>query len=189
MINWWFGWVHNTEQYKLWHPRDHVFSDWIGPRRNNGDYIGGHHLVEEYIGGSLAKLKISFVDPGVYFGDNWKREFKENGYEVAICGRIGRWDPKKDSDLEKLEAGGVQVEDTVYMGHLIHLIKEEEDGVRMRSRFWLGDFEGVEDVDVRKGLVPEGLAVGVLKHATEEMAILGTILPELYRENVKCAKI
>ena len=21
MIDWWFGFIHNTEQYKLWHPR------------------------------------------------------------------------------------------------------------------------------------------------------------------------
>lgn len=27
MIDWWFGWIHTTDQYKLWHPRDHVFSD------------------------------------------------------------------------------------------------------------------------------------------------------------------
>ncbi len=28
MVNWWFGWLGGTDQYKLWHPTDHVFSDW-----------------------------------------------------------------------------------------------------------------------------------------------------------------
>lgn len=40
MIDWWFGWIHRSDQYKLWHPRDHVFSDWSGPRENNSTYIG-----------------------------------------------------------------------------------------------------------------------------------------------------
>jgi hypothetical protein len=41
MIDWWFGYVHHTQEYKLWHPRDHVFSDWRGPRENKSSYIGG----------------------------------------------------------------------------------------------------------------------------------------------------
>jgi hypothetical protein len=28
MVHWWFSWLGGTEQYKLWHPRDHVFSHW-----------------------------------------------------------------------------------------------------------------------------------------------------------------
>jgi hypothetical protein len=28
MIDWWLGFVHTTDQYKLWHPKDHMFSDW-----------------------------------------------------------------------------------------------------------------------------------------------------------------
>lgn len=70
------------------------------------------------------------------------------------------------------------------MGHLIHLIKEEPDGVRMRSRFWLGDVEGVTDPQIRREQVPQEFTIGLLKHATEEMAILATILPQLYAENV-----
>ena len=27
MVHWWFSWLGGTEQYKLWHPRDHIFSD------------------------------------------------------------------------------------------------------------------------------------------------------------------
>ncbi len=167
MVDWWFGWIHTTEQYLLWHPRDHVFSDWDGPRENNSTYIGGHHLVHEYIGGVLAKLRISFLNPSVYFGSNWKEDFQRTGYSTAVCGRVGNWNPET----------GV----TVYTGHLIHLIKTEPEGCRMRSRFWLGDVDGVSDPAARAAVVPAGLAAGLMQHCAEEMAILASKLPELYK--------
>ncbi|KAK5135336.1 hypothetical protein LTR08_005440 [Meristemomyces frigidus] len=166
MVDWWFGHIQTTEQYKLWHPRDHVFSDWEGPRDNDSTYIGGHHLVHEYIGGELAKLKISFRDPAEYFGEGWRAAFDKSDYSTAICGKVGLWNPENDS--------------VRYMGHLIHLIKNEPDGCRMRSRFWLGDADGLDTPEQRMASVPNGLPQGLCKHATEEMAILGTILPELY---------
>lgn len=165
MIDWWFGFIHTTDQYLLWHPRDHIFSDWEGPRDNKSEYIGGHHLVHEYIGGELAKLKISFKEPSEYFGDSWKEDFRKYGYGTAICGRVGTWESEK----------------ITYNGHLIHLIKNEPDGCRMRSRFWLGDVEGlprpVGDT------IPSYMTAGLLQHATEEMSILASILPELYQQH------
>lgn len=50
----------------------------------------------------------------------------------------------------------------------------------MRSRFWLGDVEGLPHAVGDK--IPEEDATGLLKHATEEMAILAAKLPELYRK-------
>ena len=44
MIDWWFGWIEQSEYYKLWHPRDHVFSAWEGPRSNDSTYIGALKL-------------------------------------------------------------------------------------------------------------------------------------------------
>ncbi|OGM46085.1 hypothetical protein ABOM_005648 [Aspergillus bombycis] len=167
MLDWWFGWVHTTQQYQLWHPRDHVFSDWEGPRGNGSEYIGGHHLVEEYIGGELASLKISFRDPEVYFGPGWQAAFNAAGYATAVCARVGQWNRTSGQ--------------VVYVGHLIHLVKEEPDGVRMRSRFWLGDVEeGVAEGAADGAAVSGGFALGLLRHATEEMAILATILPDMY---------
>ncbi|KAJ5683240.1 hypothetical protein N7462_006405 [Penicillium macrosclerotiorum] len=174
MIDWWFGWIHNTDQYKIWHPRDHVFSDWEGPRTNDSNYIGGHHLVHEYIGGELHKLKISFKSPSEYFGNSWEAAFKEAGYSTAVCGRTGVWND---------DTGEV-----LYVGHLIHLIKNEPDGVRMRSRFWLGDVDGITDPEVRRANVSEAFAMGLLQHATEEMAILASVLPDMYNKYSKGAQ-
>ena len=39
MVHWWFSWLGGTDQYKLWHPTDHVFSDW--ENRVDGKYVGG----------------------------------------------------------------------------------------------------------------------------------------------------
>jgi hypothetical protein len=80
---------------------------------------------------------------------------------------VGNWDD---------ESGEVR-----YGGHLVHLIKDEPDGVRMRSRFWLGDIPG-KTPDERLAAVDDGFALGLLKHATEEMAILASILPGMYEE-------
>ncbi|TID17559.1 Phloretin hydrolase [Venturia nashicola] len=175
MLDWWFGWIHNTDQYKLWHPRDHVFSDWEGPRGNTSLYIGGHHLVHEYIGGVMSKLKISFHSPANYFGPNFESDFKKYGYSTAICGRVGIWD-----DLNNT---------VTYTGHLIHLIKDEPDGCRMRSRFWLGDIDGITDPAVRASLTPPHLGLGLCKHATEEMSILASILPGLFEKHSRKAKL
>lgn len=169
MIDWWFGWMHTTDQYKLWHPRDHVFSDWEGPRENKSQYVGGHHLVHEYIGGELAKLKISFRDPGEYFGADWREAFDKAGYGTAVCARVGDWD----------ETSGR----VAYNAHIVHLIKNEPNACRMRSRFWLGDVEGLAEKQGER--VPEFLRNGLMKHAVEEMAILATQLPELYKKYSK----
>ncbi len=32
MVEWWFGYLETTEQYKWWHPEDHVWCEWVGER-------------------------------------------------------------------------------------------------------------------------------------------------------------
>ena len=49
MVDWWFSWLGGSDQYKWWHPTDHVLSDW--ENRVDGKYIGGAHLVHEYLAG------------------------------------------------------------------------------------------------------------------------------------------
>lgn len=66
MAEWWFGYLRTTEQYKLWHPKDHVWCEWVG-EKGTGRFIGGRHHVHEYIGGELQKLKVNFREPAVNF--------------------------------------------------------------------------------------------------------------------------
>lgn len=174
MISWWFGYITTTEQYKLWHPRDHIYSSWEGPH-GNSTYIGGHHLVHEMIGDELQKLKISFKDPSEYFGPGWEENFKEAGWETAICGRVNLW----------VGPGNIGLP----IGHLMHIVMKTEDGVRMRSRFWLGDVPVLKSSRMRAGVVDLGLVKGLVRHASEEMAILASFLPQLYTKEMAKAEV
>jgi len=108
MVKWWFGYVQTTEHYKWWHPRDHVFSDWIG-ERGTGRYIGGTHIAHEYFGGgpTLFKLKINFRDPGEILDTS---RFEQAGIGAAIYARTG----PLDRDL--------------WVGHTLHLVYDAPEG-------------------------------------------------------------
>ena len=170
MVHWWFGWLGGTDQYKLWHPRDHVFSDWAN--RVGTNYIGASHLVHEYLAGSdgpLYRLRIDFHDPAETFD---AARYRTSG-AVAVCARIGEMDAP------------------VHHGRMTHFVRDTDYGCEMRSRFWLGVL-----ADRQRGeLIPEDVAIGLRKahlndnfarrlhqHATEEMGYLAELLPILYRQ-------
>jgi hypothetical protein len=116
MVEWWFGWLGGTKDYKLWHPRDHVFCDW--ENREPGKYIGASHLVHEYMGGSgpLYKLRITFLDPTTIFDPEAYSALDG----VAICARSGLLEEPLDT------------------GYLIHCVRNTDFGCEMRSRFFMG---------------------------------------------------
>lgn len=160
MIDWWFGFVRIPEQYKWWHPRDHVWCDWTGC--GPGEYVGGTHLVHEYIGGELAKLKIAFRESSEYLDVS---RFAETAVGTAVCARVGALDAP------------------IWTGHMIHLVRDTDYGCEMRSRFWIGDFDPPEIASTREERierVPDALGRGLLKHCHEEMSYLAGFLPELY---------
>ena len=161
MIDWWFGYVRTTEQYKRWHPTDHVWSDWVGP---DNEYIGGTHLVHEYIGGKMNKLKINFRSPDAYLDVS---RFADSNVGTAICARTG----PLESDL--------------WVGHLVHLVRDTDYGCEMRSRFWLGYFEpNIADSAAQlQQLIPDEVGAGLLKHCNEEMGFLSEFLPGLYHDH------
>jgi len=165
MVEWWFGYLETTEQYKWWHPRDHVWCEWKG-ERGTGRFIGGTHHVHEYVGGELQKLKIHFLEPGELLDAS---RLEQAGITAAICARVGL-----------LEA-------PVWAGHLIHLCRDTDYGCEMRSRFWLGDLEPPELAPTREariGLFPDSAGEGLLRHCHEEMSYLAGFLPDLYAREV-----
>jgi len=115
MVDWWFGYAGDTEKYKLWHPKDHVIGDWDKHWRP-GHYIGASHLVHEYIGGELFKLKITFREPSEFFNTS---KFKESKVGAAVCADVGSLEGNKQ------------------LGNLIHFVRDTGFGCEMRSRFWL----------------------------------------------------
>lgn len=170
MVDWWFGWLGGTDQYKLWHPRDHVFSDW--ENRENGNYINASHLVHEYLGGQdgpLFKLRINFRDPTSFFSAN---EYRASG-AMAVCARIGLLDEPID------------------LGYMTHFVRDTDFGCEMRSRFWLGHIDTRGDVPpmdegATKAMRAEALGGDFPKrlhqHAIEEMGYLADLLPVFYRQ-------
>ena len=165
MVEWWIGFLETTEQYKWWHPKDHVWCEWIG-ERGTGKFIGGEHHVHEYIGGDLQKLKINFREPAEYLDT---ARFAEAGITGAACARVGLLDSP------------------VWAGHIIHLCRDTDYGCEMRSRFWLGDVDPPElapDATARVNLFPDSAGEGLLKHCHEEMSYLAGFLPELYSQHV-----
>ena len=166
MVDWWFGYLETTEQYKWWHPKDHVWCEWVG-ERGTGSYVGGTHNVHEYIGGELQKLRINFRDPSAYLDAS---RFEQAGITAAVCARVGL-----------LEA-------PVWAGHLIHLCRDTDYGCEMRSRFWLGDADPPEiapDAEARSKLFPDRSGEGLLRHCHEEVTYLAGFLPSLYEREVR----
>ena len=169
MVHWWFGWLGGTDQYKLWHPTDHVFSDWED--RVGGNYYGAKHLVHERLAGSeeVHKLRIHFRDPHEVFDP--ARYDAVDG--IAICGRPG--------SLEK----------PINLGHMCHFVRNTDYGAEMRSRFWLGEVHS-QNLDetlpdeviqaVRSGALSDGFCKDLHQHAIEEMGYLADLLPVLYRQ-------
>ncbi len=145
----------------MWHPTDHVWSDWeVEPETEH--IIGGTHLAHEYVGGELQKLKISAREPSEYFD---MERLRAAGIASVACARTGL------------------IEAPVWVGHLIHLCRDTVYGCEMRSRFWIGDFDPpniAPDPETRRQRVSDSVGPAVLQHCHEEMTILAGFLPEFY---------
>ena len=171
MVRWWFtDFLNTTEHYSWWHPEDHVWMDW--ENKKPGEVIGSSHLVHEYIGNELSKLRIQFIDSSEFFG------FNPNDEDTfVICARVGL------------------LEQEINTAKMCHVVRNTQTGAEMRSRFWLGhvakrdgnktirSFEGfvgnmalVRLFLIKQQVNPEDLK----RHAIEEMTYLAELLPSLY---------
>ena len=171
MVRWWFAdFLNTTEHYSWWHPEDHVWMDW--ENKKPGEVIGSSHLVHEYIGSELSKLRIQFINSSEFFG------FDPNNEDTfVICARVGL------------------LEEEINTAKMCHVVRNTQTGAEMRSRFWLGhvakrdgnktirSFEGFVGnmALVRLFLIEQQVNPEDLKrHAIEEMTYLAELLPSLY---------
>ena len=176
MVHWWFGWLGGTDQYKLWHPVDHIFSDWED-RGNGGNYYGAKHLVHETLGGDgeVHKLRIHFRDP--------HEVFDPAGYDavdgIAVCARPG------------------SLERPINLGHMTHFVRNTDYGCEMRTRFWMGDVHHQDLTTqlpdavvqtIRREALTEDFCTRLHRHAIEEMGYLADLLPVLYRQVTQDAR-
>lgn len=170
MVRWWFAdYMQTTEHYQRWYPGAHIWMDW--ENKVPGEYVGASHLVHEFIGEDMQKLRIQFVPAKDILGDVALRDG-----DVAVCARPGL------------------LEQPLNGGQMCHIIRATEDGAEMRSRFWLGmvakrdgnaqvgSIEGVvaNTYLARKLGVSQSAAIDLMNHCAEEMRILAGFLPALY---------
>tara|TARA_B100001079_G_C16265189_1_gene449536 strand:- start:69 stop:818 length:750 start_codon:yes stop_codon:yes gene_type:complete len=170
MLRWWFSdFMQTTEHYSWWHPEDHIWMDW--ENKEPGKIIGASHLVHEYIGGDLLKLRIQFVNPFEFFS------YDPNDEDTfVICARVGLLD--KEINIAKM----------------CHVVRNTLNGAEMRSRFWLGHIakrEGNKTISSLNGFIGNTFLIRLVvlskqsakdlkHHAEEEMKYLAELLPALY---------
>lgn len=170
MVRWWFAdYMQTSEHYQRWYPDAHLWMDW--ENKQPGEYVGASHLVHEYIGTELHKLRIQFVPPEEILGPvNLRQD------DIAVCAKPGL------------------LEQPLNGGQMCHIIRATEHGAEMRSRFWLGMVakrDGNEQVASIEGVIAntylarrlaisESAANDLMNHCIEEMRILAGFLPELY---------
>ena len=170
MVRWWFSdFLQTTEHYSWWHPKDHVWMDW--ENKKPGENTGSSHLVHEYIGGELSKLRIQFVNSAEFFGYEVN---DENTF--VICARVGL------------------LEEDINIAKMCHVVRNTADGAEMRTRFWLGHVakrEGNNTISSIQGFIgntalarlfvlDKQIAEDLKRHAQEEMKYLADLLPTLY---------
>lgn len=155
MVAWWFGtYLQTTEHYKRWFPEAHVWMDW--ENKTPDAYIGASHLVHEYIGEDLAKLRIQFVPVEEILGEVNLRED-----DVAVCAVVAL------------------LEEPLYGGKMCHIIRNVEGGAEMRSRFWLGfvsERDGNEQVSSVKSFVANTYIARLLVQKNTAAVALITIV-------------
>ena len=176
MWDWWFGWhTVSSQRYRLWHPREHISSASTEGRTHLKDlkarYIGVTSFVEERIGDvQIHKLAISFKAPREFGLD----ETRLASLGTAICAR------------------GALPSVVAEVSYLIHFVRRTPTGSEMLSRFWLGHIRS--KVPIVGGLVsrklntrsariannPDAFGLRLLRHCSEEMRHLASMLPGLY---------
>ncbi|WOF73506.1 hypothetical protein QMT40_001138 [Parvibaculaceae bacterium PLY_AMNH_Bact1] len=171
MVKWWFtDFLQTSEHYSWWHPTAHVWMDW--ENKVPGKIVGASHLVHEYIGGEMQKLRIQFVPPEQVLGP--LPELEEGTF--VLCAWAGL------------------LEEPLYVAKMCHVVRDTAWGAEMRSNFWMGHVarrEGNEAVTSIEGIVgntalaryillDEAAAIALMTHAIEEMGYLSDLLPALY---------
>jgi hypothetical protein len=174
MLDWWFDWhPRDPLRYRVWFPQDH-FDISIEPATRPGAkpfYNTIHHPVED-VGLGRDRIRIEFLDP-VEFGFP-AGSVPSEGCATIVCGYAG--------------------EDARRVRHtkMCHFARETEEGIELRSRFWIGErielYAAVgrpinpllNTTLVRSKAVPAAAPAALARHCAQEYTNLGALLPELW---------
>lgn len=171
MLDWWFGWFHNTEHYTWWHPLDHKRLEW-DEKWQPGSYIGATCVVDESLDmgrGPVARLHIKFHDPADIFEKDALARALDSGEVSAIIAAtfaIG--------EVPSFDQNGDPIG-----GRFIHLAYDTQRGCALRNRFWLGDRIPASPEEI-SSQIPDQLGINLMQHANVEYSYLARVLPNLY---------
>lgn len=176
MAEWWFDWhPHDRDRYRLWHPRAHRDNSIEPPavRGAKAHWGAVHHPVED-VGTGVEHVRIAFQPPSAigFSGD----ALDDPDVATIVCGYVG-------DDRRRLRH-------TV----MAHVFLAEEEGLVLRSHFWLGAAVRpylpaplasalgaiLNNSIVRRLSLPADLPRALATHCAEEYANLAALLPELY---------
>lgn len=172
MFEWWFRWRCDTQKYIWWHPIDHVSSEWQGTLSED-THVGSEHLVTEFFSGLPAEdLIIQFRDPNEFFDAEHYAKARESGAVTgAVVGRLGiSHHPHRLDD------------DRVLGGRLLHVARDTEWGMALRSHFYVGydlPDTGLSPDEVARQATDE-FGQSLLQHAYDEFTFLSRFLPSLF---------
>jgi phloretin hydrolase len=183
MLDWWFCWnALEALCYKSWYSGAHVAvhakntAQLQNPALSFRErYWKNPHYPVEDVGIGMEMLSITFLPPED-FGFNTS-QFFEFRIVTTVCARGG-------SVAKKL-----------LHTDMCHVVRATEDGVEMRSRFWIGRnlcFTPLSERSpvqrlintrfVRKILIPRDTPAKVAHHCAQEYTNLAAILSDLYRD-------
>lgn len=174
MVDWWFDW-HPREaiRYRIWHPPAHFDNSLQVPSEPGAKPHWGavHHPVED-LGAGVVHARICFQDPA----------------------RLGMSPSALAGTLVGTVLAAEVGDDRRHVRHslMFHVFLREDDGLVLRSRFWLGSairpygpagglLEGLMNRPaLRRRMLPAAAPRALARHCVEEYANLGALLPELY---------
>ncbi len=176
MFDWFFAW-HGLEnlRYKIWHPYGHYSAVSQQKDRTKDPDLSykeklwdTSHEITEDTGMGPSNFVINFKYPGDVGFDASKIGTK--ACSTIVCGKgYGKGQPPF----------------AVPPTFTTHFVRETEDGIELRTRFWMGwDFVNGKDVKaLPDGMrYPDAAAMTMAIHSAEEFTNLAAILPSLYAE-------
>lgn len=178
MVDWWFDWhPRDPDRYRLWHPlahRDNSLEPSPSAAAGAKPYWGTvHHPVED-VGTGVVRARIAFQPPSaIGFSSD---VLDDPRVATIVCGYVG--------------------DDTRRLRHslLAHVFLNGEEGLVLRSHFWLGAAirpylppplagpiaVAADNRLVRRLALPAELPRSLATHCSEEFANLVALLPELH---------
>lgn len=176
MFDWWFAW-HGLDdlRYTIWDNEDHYYARTMQPSKATNPLLSTkekywdttHHVLED-TGMGPEGLFINFKNPGDLGFDTSK--IGTEACSTIVCANgVGDGQPPFASPP------------TI----MCHFIRNTEDGVELRTRFWMGwkCEDGIMSKALRDGVrMPPMGPMALCLHNIKEFTNLATLLPKVYAE-------